>query len=142
MRKSLIFLIAIFCVYYFAPTAYAQQVTYRDARIFGKVVTQDIVYGSLFYRDNAGNYITHATKTYFRVDPLHERHYTQLINNVDGTVVLLGKMQTSGTYTNQVFIYHEVKPVDFEITLEDKYYFAFLQSYQQVYGVEDRKSVV
>lgn len=136
MRKSLIFLIAIFCVYYFAPTAHAQQVTYRDARIFGKVVTQDIVYGSLFYRDNAGNYITHATRTYFRVDPLHERHYTQLTNNVDGTVVLLGKMQTSGTYTNQVFICHEVKPVDFKITLEDKYYFSFLRSYQQAYGIE------
>ena len=136
MKKPLILLLAILCFYLFAPAAYAQQVTYRDARIFGKVVTQDIVYGSLFYRDNAGNYITHATRTYFRVDPLHERHYTQLTNNVDGTVVLLGKMQTSGTYTNQVFIYHEVKLVDFEIRLEDKYYFSFLRSYQQAYGIE------
>lgn len=136
MKKWLIILLAVLSLYVLTPAAYAQQVTYRDARIFGKVVTPDIVYGSLFYRDNNGQYVTHSSRTYIKIEPLHERHYKQLSENINKTVILLGKMNTSAKYASPMFFYFDVDPVDYHINLTDKYYYSFVQSSQQAYGIE------
>lgn len=137
MKRALIITMVIIGTALFCLPVYAEYTDYRDARLFGKAVTEDIVYGTLLYRDNQGQYITKASQTYFRVQPLYERHRALLTENVGKTVVLLGRMSTSYDYNAPIITYHDVKPVEsYDIDLQKVYYYSTMRSVNQSYGIE------
>ncbi len=138
IKKPVLVLIILVAVLTFTiiPAAYAYNTSYRDARMFGKVITPQVIYGTLYYRNNYGEYVKEASKTYFRVQPLHAEHMEKLANQINKTVALIGRMNSSGTYQNPLFIYHDVKPAEYKIELQEKYYFSGLQGPQQAFGVE------
>lgn len=132
--KTVLLVIIIFGCY--TPAAYALEALYKEAHIVGKIITPDIIYGSLYYLDKDLEYKLDSAETYFQVLPLYPRHYSLLTDNLGKTVKLHGEMGKTATQSGSTFIYHDIEQVNYEIDLQNKYYYSTIQNVESSYGIE------
>lgn len=107
---------------------------YRDARLFGKVINDHIVYGTLYFRANDGSFVNYANKTYWMVQPMYSDDINQIQANISNTVILNGKMLGGMSAGQEVFAYYNLEPSDYSIKLDQGVYFGRLQSSTDMIG--------
>ncbi|MEG6617473.1 hypothetical protein V6C27_13755 [Peptococcaceae bacterium 1198_IL3148] len=116
---------------------------YREARIFGKVINDHIVFGSLMFRANNGEYINYADKTYWQVYPMYPDDLLDIQNNIDKTVVINCRMFNGQAYGQETVAFYNVKQVNYNIELSDEIVFGRLKSPYKMIGFSiDKDSVL